>query len=141
MTQTARVKKILSSDVAEVAVKRVSACAHDCSKCSSGGCQIMDHPDLTVRAYNAPDARVGDVVLVESSSKQILGMAAVVYLLPFALFFLGYALAWMVGAGETLSLMAGFVCFAASFLISIALNKHLQNSSVQFQITRVIGQF
>lgn len=141
MTQTARVKQILSPEVAMVAVKRVSACAHDCSKCASGGCKMMDYPDLTVRAYNGPDAQVGDMVLVESSSKNILSMAAVVYLLPFALLFLGYALGCVLGFGETGSLILGGVFFVGSFLISIALNKHVQHSAVQFRITRVLDRF
>ena len=140
MTQTARVREILSSGIAMVAVKRVSACAHDCSKCVSGGCMMMEHPDLTVRAYNEPKARVGDVVLVESSSKSILSMAAIVYLLPFVFLFLGYGVGGWIGLNESLSLVIGVVCFLASFLIPICLNKRMQKSSVQFHITRIINQ-
>ena len=140
MTQTAKVREILSPGIAMVAVKRVSACAHDCSKCASGGCMMMEHPDLTVRAYNEPNARVGDVVLVESSSKSILSMAAIVYLLPFVFMFVGYAIGGMLGMGETISLVIAFVCFAVSFLIPICLNKRMQNSAVQFHITRIISQ-
>lgn len=138
MTQTARVKKILSEEVAEVAVKRVSACAHDCSKCASGGCQMMEHPDLMVRAYNQPDAQVGDVVLVESSTKQVLSMAVVVYLLPFALLFVGYVVGSLLGAGENISILLGGACFLLSFLISLALNRRVQKRSVQFNIIRVL---
>lgn len=141
MTQTAKVKKILSDSIAEVAVKRVSACAHDCDKCASGGCQMMEHPDLTVKAYNQPDARVGDVVLVESSSKRILSMAAVVYLLPFALLLVGYIIGSMLGFGENICLLLGGACFVLSFLISIALNKRVQKNSVHFTIVRVLNRF
>lgn len=140
MTQTAKVKKILSAGVAEVAVKRVSACAHDCSKCASGGCQMMEHPDLTVKAYNQPDAQVGDVVLVESSSKQILSMAVVVYLLPFALLIAGYVIGSVLGFGENISILLGGACFLLSFLISFALNKRVQKNSVQFNIIRILKQ-
>ena len=137
MTQTAKVREILSSDIALIAVKRVSACAHDCSKCASGGCMMMEHPDLTVRAYNEPGARVGDVVLVESSSKSILSMAAIVYLLPFVFMFFGYAIGSWLDLGETVSLVIGGVCFLASFLIPICMNKRAR---VQYQITRIINQ-
>ena len=139
MTQTARVREILSSGIAMVAVKRVSACAHDCSKCVSGGCMMMEHPDLTVRAYNEPNAKVGDMVLVESSSKSILSMAAIVYLLPFVFLFLGYAVGGLLGLGESVSLAVGVACFLVSFLIPICLNKRMQNSGVQFYITRIIS--
>lgn len=141
MTQTAKVRKIVSPDLAMVAVKRVSACAHDCSKCASGGCKMMDYPDLTVRAYNGLEAQVGDEVIVESSSKNILSMAAVVYLLPFVLLFLGYAVGSLLGFGENGCLILGGICFAASFLISIALNKKVQNSAVQFRIVRILDRF
>lgn len=141
MTQTARVKQILSSDVAMVAVKRVSACAHDCSKCASGGCMMMEHPDLMIRAYNGPEARVGDVVIVESSSKSILSMAAVVYLLPMALLIFGYIVGSLMGLGEGGSFLIGGLLFVASFLVSIALNKHVQKNAIQFRITRIVQQF
>ena len=139
MTQTAKVKKILSDNIAEVAVKRVSACAHDCSKCASGGCQMMEHPDLTVRAYNQSSARVGDMVLVESSSKQILSLAAVVYLLPMALLIFGYITGALLGFGETICILLGGACFVLSFLISMALNKRVQKNTVHYTITRVLN--
>ncbi len=140
MTQTARVKRILSPGMAEVAVKRVSACAHDCSKCASGGCMMMEHPDLTVKAVNSPGAQVGDTVLVESSSKRILSMAAVVYLLPFALLIAGYLAASSLGATENLSILAGGVCFLASFLISLAMNRSAQRRAVQFSIVQILNR-
>ncbi len=139
MTQTAKVKKVLSTGVAEVAVKRVSACAHDCSKCASGGCKMLDHPDLTVKAYNGPGAQTGDVVLVESSSKRILSMAAVVYLLPFFLMLVGYMIGSQMGLGENGSVLLGGILFSLSFLVSVALNKRVQKNAVQFSITRILN--
>lgn len=140
MTQTATVKRILSEGIAEVAVKRVSACAHDCSKCASGGCQMMEHPDLMVQAYNQTDAQVGDVVLVESATKQILFLAMVVYLLPFVLLIVGYVAASLLGAGENISILLGVACFLLSFLISMALNKRVQKNCVHFHIIRILGR-
>ncbi len=139
MTQTAKVKKVLSSGLAEVAVKRVSACAHDCSKCASGGCQMMDHPDLTVKAYNHPGAKEGDFVLVETSSKTILSLAAVVYLVPFVGLILGYFLGAQVGLGEGGSILLGGALFGLSILGSVALNKRVGKNAVQFSITRVLN--
>lgn len=141
MTQTAKVKKILSPDIAQVAVKRVSACAHDCSKCASGGCMMMEHPDLLVRAYNGPAAREGDVVLVESSSRQILTFAAVVYLLPMLLLILGYLLGAGLGLGEGGCLLLGGACFLGSVLIALALNRRVQRGAVQYSITRVLSPY
>lgn len=139
MTQTAKVKQIFPTGVAEVAVKRVSACAHDCSKCASGGCKMLDHPDLMVKAYNDPGAKAGDFVLVESSSKRILSMAAVVYLLPFVLLFVGYFLGAGFGMGEDGSVLLGGAFFGLSFLISILLNKRVQKNAVQFSIIQILN--
>lgn len=138
MTQTAKVKQVLSSGIAEVAVKRVSACAHDCSKCASGGCQMMDHPELTVKAYNSPGAKAGDFVLVESSSKTILSLAAIVYLVPFVGLLLGYFLGRQAGFGEGGSILLGGGLFALSILGSVALNKRMGKNAVQFSIIRVL---
>ena len=101
---------------------------------------MMEHPDMTVKAFNQPDAQVGDVVLVESSSKRILSMAAVVYLLPFALLIAGYVAATLLGFGENGSILAGGVMFLLSFLISIALNKSTQKRAVQFSIIRILDR-
>jgi len=139
MTQTAKVKRILGPSLAEVAVKRVSACAHDCSKCASGGCQMLEHPDLTVKAYNGLHAEVGDVVLVESSSKQILSMAAVVYLLPFVLLIIGYVIAAKLGQSEGICILVGGICFTLSFLVSFALNKYTEKNTVHFSVTRILN--
>ena len=139
MIQTAKVKEIISPGIAVVAVKRVSACAHDCSKCTGGGCQIMEHPDLTVRAYNKADAKVGDLVQVESSSRTILTMAAVVYLLPFVLLFIGYGVGAWLGLGESGSILLGGVCFLCSFLISFFLNRRMSGKVISFSITRVLS--
>lgn len=139
MTQTAKVKRILGPSIAEVAVKRVSACAHDCSKCASGGCQMLEHPDLTVRAYNPLHAQVGDVVLVESSSKQILSMAAVVYLLPFVLLIIGYSIAAVLGQREGICILTGGICFVLSFFVSFALNKHTEKNTVHFSVIQILS--
>jgi len=101
---------------------------------------MMEHPDLTVKASNLIAAQAGDMVLVESSSKQILSMAAVVYLLPFALLIAGYLVASALGAAENLSILAGGVCFLASFLISLAMNRSAQRRAVQFSIVQILNR-
>lgn len=79
--------------------------------------------------------------MVESSTKQILSLAAVVYLLPFALFFAGYIVAACLGQGENTCLLVGGVCFAFSFLISLALNRVTQKKAVHYSIVKILGRF
>ena len=98
MTQTATVRKLIG-DKAEIEVQRMSACAHNCAECGGGCSELTRTGPVVALAQNPLGARTGDRVLVKSSSKQVLGFAAVVYLLPIGLFFLGFFLAAALGAG------------------------------------------
>ena len=99
MVQTAKVTRILENGLAEVAVKRQSACGHDCSQC--GGCsEMLVSQTVAVVAENPVRAMPGDTVTVESATGRVLRAAALLYLVPFALFFVLYRLAISLGAPE-----------------------------------------
>ncbi|MEG0779896.1 MAG: SoxR reducing system RseC family protein [Oscillospiraceae bacterium] len=87
MTQVATVEKILDSTHVQIAVPRKSACGHDCEECA--GCGISGATVVTT-AKNLIGAAVGDKVVVESSTKKMLGVALIVYMVPLVLFLLGY---------------------------------------------------
>ena len=91
MTQNAMVTKVLGDGRAYVSVKRQSACAKDCSEC--GSCAFTDIKPVSALAGNLAGAKEGDIVLIESKTKSIIGIAALVYLIPLALFFAGYGIA------------------------------------------------
>ena len=93
--------KILTADpngTAQAVHVRESACSGDCHKCSGCGA-AKETIFLTVR--NGIGARPGDVVRIESESGPVLMGAAVFYVVPMVLFFLGYFLGdslWNIGA-------------------------------------------
>lgn len=89
MTQIATVEKILDNGYAEISVPRKSACGHDCEECAGCG---MTGASIYARAKNLPDARPGQKVVVESSTKKLLGVVVLVYVLPVIFFLLGYFL-------------------------------------------------
>lgn len=89
MTQIATVEKILSDEYAQIAVPRKSACGHDCEECAGCG---MTGAVIHARAKNLPNAQPGQKVVVESSTGKLLGVVAVVYVLPVLFFLLGYFL-------------------------------------------------
>ena len=98
MTQEVRVVQCHADGSAEVVHIRQSACSGDCHKCSGCGA-AQETMRLTVR--NPIGARPGDRVVIESGSGPVLAAAAVLYLLPLVLFFLGYlagSLLWQRGA-------------------------------------------
>ena len=106
MEQIVRVRRVMPDGRAEIFIVRQSACSGDCHKCS--GCGAAKETVIAV-AENPIGARAGDFVTLVTDSRQILGMAMLVYVLPLVLFFAGFALgAWM-GFYEALMGCAGFV--------------------------------
>ena len=89
MTQIATVEKILDDNYAEISVPRKSACGHDCEECAGCG---MTGAAIRAKALNEIGATPGEKVVVESSTQKLLGVVALVYLLPVVLFLLGYFL-------------------------------------------------
>ena len=87
MTQIATVERILDADHAEISVPRKSACGHDCEECA--GCGVSGAA-VKARAANPIGARPGQKVVVESSTKKMLRIVALVYLIPVVLFLAGY---------------------------------------------------
>ncbi|MBQ8351862.1 MAG: SoxR reducing system RseC family protein [Clostridia bacterium] len=108
-------------DIAHVSFMRASACegchrhAEGCSACSMLGGDRRH----TARAKNPIGARPGDRVRVATPEGRVLAYAALVFLLPILLSFVGY----LVGAGiwGESSLPAG-LCAAAGFLLAFLLS-------------------
>ena len=137
MVQTAKVTRILENGLAEVAVKRQSACGHDCSQC--GGCsEMLVGQTVAVVAENPVRAMPGDTVTVESATGRVLRAAALLYLVPFALFFVLYLLAISLGAPEGGGIGAGFAGFAAGLLLAVAADRRMRRKkSITFRITAI----
>lgn len=106
MRQRARVARLLPQNRAEVSVVRQSACSGDCHKCA--GCGAVSQT-VTVQAENDIHAMPGDMVYIESGSGVVLRAAALVYLLPLLLLFVGYFSANAAGIGAGWGAAAGFV--------------------------------
>lgn len=136
--QKAKVTKLLPNGRAEVAVKRQSACGHDCSKCGGGCSELMVSSTVAVVAANPLKAMPGDMVTVESSTGGILGAAVVVYLVPFLLFFAGYFLMAMAGMGEGVSASVGVLGFVVGMVLAVLLDRRVRKSrSISFLITEI----
>ncbi len=124
MTQTVRVQKTLEDGTAQVIHIRQSACSGDCHKCS--GCGAAQET-LLLTAKNPIGARAGELVVIESESGPVLAAAAVLYMLPLVLFFLGYlagSLLW--GKGPLGGCVAFGLGIAASVLYDRLVTKKKQ---------------
>lgn len=137
MTQIATVKRLIEDHKAEILVQRQSACGHSCATC--GGCGPEGAAQVAAVAENELSARPGDTVRVESESGQVLKLAAVLYLMPILLLFVGYFLAKGLGLGEGGSLGVGLGCMAAAFLVDWRIDRRLRTARpVQFRIVEVL---
>lgn len=97
-----------------VSVERRSACSGDCSHC--GGCASFTQ-ELTAEARNPIGAQVGDRVVLETGSSEVLGAVLLVYLLPVAAFFLAYALGSFLGTRPGLWGLAGTLVAIGAVLL------------------------
>ena len=89
MEQLVRVRQVHPDGTATVVHTRLSACSGDCHKCS--GCGAAKEVML-LKAENPIGAAAGSLVKIRSESAPVLKAAAVLYVLPLILFFLGYGL-------------------------------------------------
>ena len=137
--QKAKVTRLLGDNRAEVAVRRQSACGHDCSRCGGGCSELMVEPEIRVIARNIVGAAAGDMVTLESDTAPVLGAAVVVYLVPFLLFFAGYfTVSLGFKAGEGLCIAAGGVGFLLGGVLAWLLDRHRRkDGEIQFRIVAV----
>lgn len=135
MTQIATVQRIFNNGYAEIAVPRKSACGHDCEECA--GCGISG-TSVYAKARNPIGAAPGQKVVVESSSKKLLGIVALVYFVPVLLFFVGYFLAFACSAPAGICYLAAAVGFAAGVAVAIGYDRHIKKQGgLSFTIVRL----
>ena len=126
MTQIATIEKDLGGGYAEISVPRKSACGHDCEECA--GCGMTGAADI--------GAQPGDKVVVESSTKKIFGVVALVYVLPVVLFLLGYFLSE--GLSEGARYAIAIAAFAVSFIPCVLYDRHARKKELlTYQILRL----
>ena len=133
MTQIATVEKILPGGFVEISVPRKSACGHDCEECAGCG---MTGAAIHARAKDTVGVRPGQKVVVESATRKILGVVALVYLLPVVGFLLGYFLSegllegWRYGIAVAAAVLA--------FLPSVAYDRYARRKELlTYTILRV----
>ena len=138
MTQIATVQRLLDGQKAEIMVRRPSACGHDCASC--GGCGPNSITQVIAVADNEAGARVGDTVRLESGSGRVLGLAALLYLVPLLLLFVGYFLAFgLLRLGEGASVAVGLLFLTAGFAVNLVTDRRLRKQRpVSLRIVEVM---
>lgn len=135
MTQFAIIKKLTAPDKAEVEVLRGTACGDDC-----GSCEVCHYASkIRVEARNNVGAQLGDRVEIEARTSRVLGAAVLVYVVPFVLFFIGYAVAAALNFSEGLSMVMSFAAFAVGMVIVVIVGRRHRKNPITYNITRVVG--
>ena len=130
MTQIGTVTALPGGDgQVELTVRRQSACGHDCAGC--GGCAGQE---LVIHARTDIPLALGDRVEVYSGGG-VLGIAALVYLGPVALFLLGYLLS--AGAAEAARYLWGGAGFVLGLAGAAVCDRRLKKRrAVTYRVTR-----
>jgi sigma-E factor negative regulatory protein RseC len=119
MQQLVRVRQAHEDGTATVVHIRESACSGDCHKCS--GCGAAKEAIL-LEAKNSIGAKMGDLVIIESETGPVLKAAAVMYMLPMVLFFVGYFVGdALFGRGA----LVGCLAFAASIALAVLYDRKI----------------
>ena len=117
MIKQVRVTKLNPDGTAQVIHIRQSACSGDCHQCASCG---ASQETLLFTAHNPIGAQPGELVTVTAKTAPVLAAAAIMYILPLALFFLGYL------AGHALwgrGGLTGCAAFAAGIAGTVAYDR------------------
>ena len=134
MTQIATVEKILPGGMVEISVPRKSACGHDCEECA--GCGVSG-ASVRAQARNTVGAEVGQKVVVESSTKRLLGVMILVYLLPILCFFVGYFATGAL-ASEGLRYAIAIAAFLIGIIPAVVCDRHMKSTgALTFTIVRL----
>ena len=125
MTQDAVVTKLMPRGMAEVTVGRSTACGGSCGSCES----CIYQNELKTLARNKIDAQPGQKVVIESKTSVVVGAAMLVYIMPLALFLIGYALAAAAGASEGLCIAVSFAALVVGAVILVTSQKLRKNKN------------
>ena len=135
MTQIATVERILDADHAEISVPRKSACGHDCEECA--GCGVSGAA-VKARAMNPIGAQPGQKVVVESSTKKMLRIVVLVYLIPVVLFLAGYVITSLVTASVGVQYAVAGAGFVLGIVFAILYDRRLRaKGGLSFTIVRL----
>ena len=135
MEQVVRVRQTGDDGTAQVLHIRQSACSGDCHKCS--GCGAAQE-GIVLTVDNPIGAKAGDFVTIEAATGPVLRGAAVLYMMPLLLFFLGYALgavAWGKGG------LAGGLSFVLGIALVIVYDRRVAaKNETAYTITGFAGK-
>lgn len=139
MDQVGYVTKI-NGDLAEISVRRSSACGHSCDSCK-GGCSVQG---ITIISKNVVGARVGDYVEIKTQTSAVLKSAFILYIIPLSMMIVGVLAGIKIfqklgfASYESWGFLLGVIFLGLSYiLLKIIDRKAKQKNEISFEITTI----
>ncbi|MBO7740804.1 MAG: SoxR reducing system RseC family protein [Clostridia bacterium] len=127
MKQTAIVKAVVD-ETAILLVKRQTMCDGCHKESGCGGCSQI----IEVRVKNTLNATVGDTVTIETPGATVIGVAALVFLLPLLLAFAAYGVATLFTDSTLYQTLASLITPALAYaVIAIVVRKSKKTLTVE----------
>jgi len=141
MVQTAKViSKNGSLAVVEVSRKAMCDGCHN-SKCE-GGCAmsglVSGGSKMTATAINEAKANIGDTVEIETSDKEVLSLALIVFIMPIIVGGIFFAVATHFGLAADISTILAIVGFAAAFPFMKIAEKRQSAKGPRLVVKRIV---
>ena len=124
----------VDKNLATISVRRTSACGENCANCKS----VCQGTTVQSSAENTVGARVGDVVKVESSTKDVLRAAVVLYIVPVLVAIIVAIISYGNNANDIFMILASVISFFASFVFLKRFEKKLTPKSYITKIIKVV---
>ena len=129
MTQNGVVTAVLDDNMAEVAILRGTACGGSCGSCEA----CVYNSKILVKAANPIFARAGERVVLQSDSSSILGVSALIYLLPLLLLFVFYFLAAALSAEQGTCILLAFLGLLVGVGLVVWIGR--RKKAIRYEIT------
>ncbi len=127
MKQTATVKEV-AGETAILLVKRQTMCDGCHKESGCGGCSQI----IEVRVKNTLNAAVGDTVTIETPGATVIGVAALVFLLPLLLAFAAYGVATLLTDSTLYKTLAALITPALAYaVIAVVVRKSKKTLTVE----------
>lgn len=143
MLQTATIIST-KDNIAVIEVSRKAMC-DGCHKsgCDGGGCPMSGlfsaGGKMTANAVNKIGAKPGDTVAVETSDKEVLSLAVLIFMVPIILGWLFYSIASFLGASAALCTVFAVIGFAAVFPFLRIAEKRRRKRLPKLTVIRIVS--
>lgn len=124
----------VDKNLATISVRRTSACGENCANCKS----VCQGTEVQTTAENKAGARAGDVVKVESNSKDVLRAAVILYILPVLAAIVAAVISYANEMSDIFVVLLSAISFFASFIFLKCFEKNLTPKSYITKIIKVV---